>query len=271
MVATEIGAHRPASDGAVAWAPGLILRDIARGGLAGLIVGIVVGGLGGRLVMRAIALLLPDSTGAFTENGNRIGDITLGGTFALLIFGGLFVAIFVAVLWVVIRPWLPGHLGLRVLAAIPVAIGLGTFGLVEGSNPDFIVLRFDPRVVAILIALVGLVGAAMAVVDAWLDRRLPMATSATGTASGVYIVIALIGTLFAVGVVATFLDAKLRPVGIALLVTGASTLAWWYIRARGAERPPRILRVIGAGSVVAAVAIGLAIELPHLRLALGIF
>ena len=72
----------------------MILRDIARGGLAGLAVGVVVGGLGGRVAMRLIALLIPNPPAAFTENGNRIGDITLGGTFALLLFGGLFAGIF---------------------------------------------------------------------------------------------------------------------------------------------------------------------------------
>ena len=164
-------------DVVAAWPLGVIWRDIARGGLAGLVVGVVVGGLGGRLAMRLIALLIPESTGRSTENGNRIGDITLGGSFGLILFAGLFVGIFVGTLWVVVSPWLPRSLGLRVLAAIPLAIGLGTFVLIQGSNPDFLVLGYDPRVVVVLLGLVGLVGASMAVVDAWLDRRLPRARS----------------------------------------------------------------------------------------------
>jgi hypothetical protein len=59
---------------------GEVLRDIARGGIAGALVGIVVGGLGARLVMRLVAMLHPDAVGAFTENGNRIG-------YALLVVG----------------------------------------------------------------------------------------------------------------------------------------------------------------------------------------
>lgn len=55
---------------------GEVLRDIARGGIAGAIVGITVGGLGGRAVMRIAAILHPDAVGALTENGNRIGYIT---------------------------------------------------------------------------------------------------------------------------------------------------------------------------------------------------
>jgi hypothetical protein len=253
------------------WPLGEILRDIARGGIAGLTVGVVVGGLGGRVAMRLIALLIPDSAGSFTENGNRIGDITLGGTFALVMFGGLFAGIFLATIWVVVSPWLPRSLGLRVLASIPLAIGLGAFGIVEGSNPDFRVLGFDPVVLAVLIFLVGLVGASMALVDAWLDRRLPRPLSSIGPAGGAYIAIALIGAFFAVAVVATFLDEKLRPVGIALLFTGIATLRWWYIRYRGAERPPQMLRVLGSGGVIAAVVFGFALLLPDIRQALGVF
>jgi hypothetical protein len=143
--------------------------------------------------------------------------------------------------------------------------------VVKGSNPDFIVLGYDPRVVVVLVGLVGLVGASMAVVDAWLDRRLPRARSATNSESGIYAAISLIGTLFAIGVVATFLDAPLRPVGIALLVSGVATMRWWYLRYRGAERPPPMLRLLGSGSVIAAVVLGLALELPQIRLALGSF
>ena len=186
-------------------------------------------------------------------------------------FAGLFVGIVVGTIWVVVSPWLPRRLGLRVLAAIPLAIGLGSFALVQGSNPDFIVLGYDPRVVVVLLGLVGLVGASMAVVDAWLDRRLPRPPSANVEAGAVYSIISVIGALVAVGVAAMFLDEKLRPAGIALLVSGIATLAWWYLRYRGAERPPLVLRVLGSGSVIAAVAFGFALLVPHVRLALGIF
>jgi ATP-binding cassette subfamily F protein 3 len=40
-----------------------------------LLTGLLVAGLGGRLVMRAAALLEPSAIGRFTENGNQIGEI----------------------------------------------------------------------------------------------------------------------------------------------------------------------------------------------------
>ena len=261
----------PVGSDVAAWPFGAIWRDIARGGIAGLAVGILVGGLGGRLAMRIVALLIPDAFGSFTENGNRLGDITIEGSLGLIIFAGLFVGIFVAVIWVVVSPWLPRTLGLRALAAIPLAIGLGAFGLVQGNNPDFAVLGYDPRVMVVLLGLIGLVGVAMALVDAWLDRRLPQARSVTSTETAVYSAISLIGALFAIGVVATFLGGALRPAGIALLVTGLATLRWWYLRYHGAERPPPGLRLLGSGSVVAAVVLGFWIEAPQIRVALGGF
>jgi hypothetical protein len=256
------------SDAAV-WPWGEIWRDIARGGIGGLAVGIVVGGLGGRVAMRLVALLIPDASGSSTENGNRIGDITLGGSLGVIFFAGLFVGIFVGTIWVVVSPWMPRPLGLRALAAIPLAIGLGAFGVIQGENSDFAVLGHDPRVIAVLLVLVGIVGASMALFDAWLDQRLPRARSATSQASGVYIAISLIGALFAVGVVATFLGGELRPAGIALLVSGLATLAWWYLRSHGTERPPLRLRLLGSGSVIAAAVLGFVIESPQIRAALG--
>ena len=106
---------------------GEVLRDIARGGISGVVAGIVVGGLGGRLVMRIAALLHPDAVGALTENGNRIGEITLGGTLSLILFGLISCAMAGAV-WVVVSPWIPGRAGVRALLAAGLAIAIGARG-----------------------------------------------------------------------------------------------------------------------------------------------
>ena len=86
-----------------------VLRDIVRSALTGLIVGVVVLGPGGRIVMRLAALLDPSSAGRATENGNRIGAITLEGTAVLIIFGGLIVGLAMSVVWVAIQEWIPGR------------------------------------------------------------------------------------------------------------------------------------------------------------------
>ena len=43
------------------------------------IAGVLVGGLGSRVVMRISALAAPEVRGMVTENGNVVGEITLGG------------------------------------------------------------------------------------------------------------------------------------------------------------------------------------------------
>jgi len=282
MVATGMTADtaaEAAADAAAVWPPGLIWRDIARGGLAGLIVGIFVAGLGGRLAMRLATLLRPEATGAFTENAAEIGRITSGGTIAVIIVG-FGVGAGAGVLWVVVRTWLPGAGVRRALVATVVAIGLGSFLLIRGANRDFVVLGHDRAVVAALVALVGSVGFAISIVDAWLDRRLPVATSARGRAAWVYVAISMVGALLILPlIVVTFLGlssdeaevgrSPLRPVGIGLIVVGAATLRWWFLRLHGATRPPRRLLLLGRACLTITVLLGLAIELPEIRGALG--
>lgn len=113
---------------------GEVLRDIARGGISGMLVGIVVGGLGARVMMRGVAILHPDAVGELTENGNRIGDITVGGTLFLVLFG-LISGALAGALWVIVSPWIPGPTALRALLTAGVAIAVGTPVLIIGRNP----------------------------------------------------------------------------------------------------------------------------------------
>jgi len=211
-----------------------VLRDIVRGGLAGLMVGIVVAGIGGRLVMRLAALLVPDADRAFTENGNRIGDITVGGTVTLVVLGLLFGAI-AGSLWVAMRTFLPRGTPARALLSIPIALALGTTFLIDPGNRDFDVLGHDPLVVASLVLLVAAFGPGLVIADAWLDRRLPRPMAQDRRTIGIYTTLLLIGLpIFLLIGVPAYLGPRLLPVGIALGVVGVATLATWWDRIRGA-------------------------------------
>jgi hypothetical protein len=250
-----------------------ILRDIARGGLTGLIVGIVGCGIGGRLVMRLAALLVPEASGASTENGNTIGTITFDGS-SFLVIGGLFVGLLAGTIWVIVSPWIPGTGLRRVVITVPIAIGLGTAGLIDGDNPDFFILRHDPRVVAALIALVGIIGAMFAVVDDWLERRLPPATEVRSASGIFYLLITLLGAVlvFPLAVLAYAGSENLptRVMGLALGAVGVATLAWWVRRVRGddARSPRRML--VGRLTVLVAVALGYVTLVPDVAEALGL-
>jgi MFS family permease len=243
-----------------------ILRDIARGGITGLIVGLVGIGIGGRIVMRLAALLVPESVGAFTENGNRIGSITLGGSVGLVILG-LFLGATVATIWVVISPWIPGVRLRRAILAMPIAVGLGASGLIEGQNPDFFVLDHHPAVVGLLLLLVAVIGLLFALVDEALDRRLP---PATGRALTAYWVLTIIGLTVAMLVVLSILsNPKTGLMGVALVAAGLSTLGAWSLRIKGSDRPTWLV-VVGRSALVVAIVAGYASAVPEITRALGI-
>ena len=250
-----------------------MLRDIARGGISGALVGIVVGGIGARVVMRVVAILHPDAVGALTENGNRIGDITLGGTLFLILFGLILCAI-AGVVWVIVSPWMPGHTGVRALLTAGIAIATGTPLLIIGRNPDFVILDQDPRVVALLVALVGVIGLSIALLDSWLDRRLPHAGAGRKGPAVFYAIVALMGVVLVVPfVLLVFLtsDEYQLPLraGYALLVVGLCTATSWGLRVRGRVRKPRGLVIAARGAVLVAIVLGVLTSLPHISRALG--
>jgi hypothetical protein len=234
-----------------------VLRDITRGGLAGLLVGVPLAGVGGRLVMRLAALLVPEATGSITEQGFVVGRITSGGTLGLIIAMGLLGGAVAGSLWVTMRPWLPASATRRALVSVPVAVALGTFVLIDDANPDFLILGHDPLVVASLILLVTLFGPALALADGWLDRRLPHArVTGDGRIVAGYAIVTAIGVLLTLVLIVPFyLAADVRLAGVALLVVGLCTLAsWWYRVERERQPPPRVGLVARASLSVAVIA-----------------
>jgi hypothetical protein len=250
-----------------------VIRDIARGGLSGIIVGLLVGGIGGRLVMRLATIRHEDAVGIFTDNGEVIGHITINGTLALMVFGGMGMGFVAGTIWVIVRPWLPETPAARAITTAVAAVAIGTPTVIQRTNPDFVVLRHDPVVVALLIGLVGLTGLSIAVVDGALDARLPRPVGPGGAAAA-YTVIALAGLVLILPAVVSILlaqseyDAAIR-LGWALAVVGACTAAWWALRANGRSAPPIGLRIVATGALVAAVALGVVTSLPHVLRAAG--
>ena len=240
-----------------------VLRDIARGALAGLIVGVLVLGPGGRIVMRLAAMLDPAAAGRATENGNRIGDITIEGTLVLLIFGGLLIGAASSVVWVAIQEWIPGRRFVRAALAALIAVALTGFQLVRPENHDFRILEPVVPILALLLGLVAIAGFAFAMVDGWLDRRLPQASGRRFPAIAVYVLMILAGLPFLILMLRIFLEpgfaVRNAPVGsgVAVLVVGLVTVAAWMTRiATGRREPPRTLRLIGGATLAVAVGAG---------------
>jgi hypothetical protein len=273
VVITDSRAVAAVSERAELSRTGEVLRDIARGGISGVLVGVVVGGLGGRIVMRVVAILHPDAVGAVTENGNRIGDITVGGTLLLVLFGLISCAI-AGTLWVIVSPWVPGRARVRALLTAGIAIAVGTPLLIIGTNPDFVILDHDPRVVGLLVALVGLIGLSIALLDGWLDRRLPHSVAGQRRPAALYAIVTLAGAVlvlpFALLVILTSDEYQLQlRAGYLLLVVGLCTAVWWGLRVRGHVRAPRGLEIVARVALLIAVMLGVLTSLPHIYRALG--
>jgi hypothetical protein len=119
---------------------------------AGLAVGLVVAGLGSRLVMRALAMTDEEARGSFTENGNQVGDITLDGTLALILFIGVPTGILAGLIVFAVRRWLPPGGLWRGLAFSAVLLALLGGTVIDPQNFDFLIL--EPAGLAV--ALFGL-------------------------------------------------------------------------------------------------------------------
>ena len=108
---------------------------------AGLVVGIVIAGLGSRLVMRLLAIADPDAEGSFTENGNQVGEITFGGTIGLLVFIGAPSGLLAGLIVFAVRRWLPGGQPWRGLAFSSVLLALLGGTVIDPDNIDFRLLQ----------------------------------------------------------------------------------------------------------------------------------
>ena len=234
-----------------------LIRWIAVRGIAAVSLGILVFGIGGRLVMLASRLLHPDTIGRITDNGNRIGEFTVGGTIGLIVFGGLFGGLAAGVVWVFIKNWIVDN---------PVVVGLGAvalggLNLIEADNRDFVILGDVTVDLLLLLSLPFLFGLLLVPFDGYLDKKLPPARSVVSIV--VYALLVSVAAPIIIPLFASFFDTGFcfceHPpiwIGIGLIAATASTIYWWYLSLRGAEDPPGWLTKTGQISVLVAVVAG---------------
>jgi hypothetical protein len=150
------------------------LRTLACVLTAGFVAGLLVVGFGGRLVMRVLAVTSGGGAqGRTTDAGERVGEITLGGSIGFFIFAGLLIPLASSIVFIPLRrvlprtSWIAGSLfGLVLLA---------TFGVSDPLSPDnvdFVIL--SPTWLAVtLVCLTALVfGVTFSAVVARLDATL---------------------------------------------------------------------------------------------------
>ncbi len=150
------------------------VRQSAIGAIAGILVGTLVLGGGSRLFMRISGMLSePQQQGMMTENGNKVGEITLSGTLGLLFFVGALFGMLSGIAVMAVRPWLPekGPMRYLVTGAIGFAVA-GPIVLEGGENADYQRFGIFGLNVCLFTTLPFLFGVAVMPVIDWLDRRI---------------------------------------------------------------------------------------------------
>jgi hypothetical protein len=250
----DVPAHRSLAQGRIV----TVLRTpavlrLASSCVGSLVAGLVVGGLGTRIVMRASAIAADDSRiGMVTENGNVVGRITGGGTLALVVFVGLAAGSSIGLLIFVLRTVAPARM--RPLWVSLVLLAFGGSLAIDPGNPDFTIVGNPVLNLAMFIALFpGLAACAIWVAERF-DRLLvqpPLvrlaALSLAGTALGA-----------ALGVLGVVLLASTRgPAGLALvtvIVLGTVAAVARGGVALGARRAALALLIVGTTAGLVALA-----------------
>jgi hypothetical protein len=237
-----------------------LVREFAVGGLAGVVSGFLVAGVGGRLAMRLIALVAPDDRiGLITEGGNVVGEVTFEGTVALLAFVGLGFGAFGATALVAMWPWLSRwspHL--RPLGLGLFALAVGGVGVVEPDNTDFPISGNEMLSVLLLDSLFILWGYAAVWFRAIFEKRF---ASDSRRWTIVYGVLVVIGIPLYVGFPTTlFEDITNTPtvVAISVALIYLSAIGLWALKvwANGAAIT-KTIRTIGYTAIAVVLIVGL--------------
>jgi hypothetical protein len=133
--------------------------------VSGIIVGIPVVGLLSRVAMRVLAVTSGDAAqGAFSDDAEKIGQVTAEGTIGFILFAGMFFGAVGGWLYALLRPLFPANRRRRQLASAAVATAIGVTFLVKPNSRDFAILRPLWLVVALFVAIAFLFGLLLPIV-----------------------------------------------------------------------------------------------------------
>lgn len=138
--------------------------------VAGVGVGLLVVGVGSRLAMLLLRVTSPERVnGLQSDDDFTIGEVTLAGTYNLLVLGAAVGLIGFAV-YRLVRPWLIGPHWFRRLT---IAVGAGAVAgsmLIHADGVDFTVLKPKWLAIGLFIALPALFAVAMGAAVDWVSR-----------------------------------------------------------------------------------------------------
>lgn len=158
-------------DTAASWGTAFLVaaRRLAAITAAGALLGVLVGGVGGRLAMMLLAALNPRMAGMTSDDGFTIGQFTLAGSLNLLLVGGLLGALG-ACIYAALRGLLIGPRWFQVLSVgLGPAVVVGE-QLVHTGGVDFALLREPAVGIALFVLIPGVYAALLTVLaERWLS------------------------------------------------------------------------------------------------------
>lgn len=132
--------------------------------VGGISAGVVLIGIGSRLAMLLLRVTSPDRVrGVKSDDGFIIGQVTLAGTYNLMLLGAAF-GVIGAAAYLMVSPWLIGPNWFRRLTTGLAAAAVVGSMLVHADGIDFTVLRPTWLAIGVFVALPGLFGALVGVV-----------------------------------------------------------------------------------------------------------
>jgi hypothetical protein len=236
-----------------------LVRHVAIIGVVGVSLGLIVGGIGGRIVMRIAGIVASDRVQGFpTDNGNAIGDVTVGGTIGLIIFVGILFGGVGAVAYVICERWLTWTGPLRPLAFGLLLLAVASPLALDPDNLDFLLIRNYELIVAMFMTLFLLYGMPMALLVRGLEGRLSKVNPARPIASvAAYLGLVGFGAIFVLLLVVVAIDENDLAMFFLLGLGIATTLHWVTEYSGLVGNPwPILVRLLGYGALVGAAVTG---------------
>ena len=262
------------SDEATAVSPGReIVRDIARGGLTGVIIGVVVIGFGGRIAMRAADA--PSDAGDRWLDGQREPHRRHHGRWHAQPRHGRAPSSgrWPATCGWSSTPWLPAGGWRRAIVAAATRDRARDGRTHRGQHRRLHPVAPRPgdrRPPAR--ASSACVGLGFSLVDELLERRLPHPAGTRARARSTHSSYSWAPSSSSRSPLAAT-SGRARPgvylIGVALVVVGLATATWWGMRLDGRSTRPRALTIVARTALVAAAVAGVAAAIPGVEGALG--
>jgi hypothetical protein len=190
--------------------------------VAGAVTSVLVTGAGGRLIMRVLAVTSPDAVGRITEGQAIVGEITVQGTLAYLIFAAIPFGFVSAGLYLFVAPWLPSGRGAGPVFGAILLVTVSPFvDPLRADNFDFGVVGPGWMSVLLFSLLALLQGATLAAISGRLSQALPLVSRRTWPATVAALIPGMlpVGILLVPGAVITAVFPRLLP---AILAARAS-------------------------------------------------